>query len=213
MLPDVPRGLHERVRNGDNHAKSNASTGLNTGGNLHAYVKRSSPTLTPVGNGVKSGRKKAVGGDKKFSERAFPSRCFNNIRQYMSYKIEWCWVRLVIEIINRPIFDGSCQAVIQNGLLKRWPIIRWITHPAFRFVRTSTGVLPCHKNDESLLSRGHCSVRGPDERNSGAKIELKRIAAQSTQQHGVVWFRVRPTWYWTKWAVAVGVVVLQYSLL
>jgi len=49
-----------------------------------------------------------------------------------------------------------------------------------------------------------CEVRLTELRG---EIELKRIAAQSTQQHGESIAQGSTILYWTKWAVAVGVVV------
>ena len=49
-----------------------------------------------------------------------------------------------------------------------------------------------------------CEVRLTELRG---EIELKRIAAQSTQQHGESIAHGSTILYWTKWAVAVGVVV------
>lgn len=49
-----------------------------------------------------------------------------------------------------------------------------------------------------------CEVRLTELRG---EIELKRIATQSTQQHGESMVQGSTILYWTKWAVAVGVVV------
>src|ERR1700688_4568382 len=68
-------------------------------------------------------------------------------KYYMSYKIQRCWCRLVIEIINRPDLIVLCPAVIQTGLRKPWLILGRINYQAFRLIHYRRVTTTCQKND------------------------------------------------------------------
>ena len=118
----------------------------------------------------------------------------------MSYKITRCWVRLVIEIINRPDLIVLCPAVIQTGLRKPWLILGGKNYLQACYHYLSEERWNLFDRTEIAV----CEVRLTELRG---EIELKRIAAQSTQQHGESIAQGSTILYWTKWAVAVGVVV------
>ena len=134
-------------------------------------------------------------------------RTQDSVKNYMSDKIGGGWVRLVIEIINRPDLIVLCPAVIQTGMRKPWLILGRINYRAFRLIHYRRVTTTCQKNDGISFDRTEiavCEVRLTELRG---EIELKRIAAQSTQQHGESIAQGSTILYWTKWAVAVGVVV------